>query len=111
MKFNRPYSIDVIFSKINNTYYKSLLNIYKKYLILTKFDNIVKNVLPISLRPWCRVINYYNNILVLETVSANWKIRLHYEKLKLIYELKKNFLPLILNIKIKINPNIFKKNM
>ncbi len=68
-----------------------LYNIQKHALILIKLNQEIKKILPIKLHPWYRVMNFRQNILILETVNASWMMRLYYEKPILFLKLKKKF--------------------
>ncbi|QJC36857.1 hypothetical protein GJU01_00710 [Enterobacteriaceae endosymbiont of Donacia vulgaris] len=110
MRNNQLLSINKIFKK---KYYSSdnniLYNIYIHTDILIKIDNFLKKHLPLHLRKWYNVRNLKNNILIIETYNASSMIRFLSEKSNILCYLKKNIIPSLKEIDIKINPIFFKK--
>lgn len=100
MRDSRPQLLDNIFDDAS-----MLRNVQKHAIALLKLNNAVKSLLPTQLQDHCRVANYRNGSLVLETDSANWLMGLRYEQSKLLSTLRADILPSLVAIDIKINPS------
>ncbi|KLV06224.1 hypothetical protein ABT56_09265 [Photobacterium aquae] len=80
----------------------SLGNIQQRAIALSKLDKAVKQHL--NCADHCRVSNYRQGVLVIETASAAWSMRLNYERLNLLRTLRENILPNLVTIEVKVNP-------
>lgn len=100
MRDSRPQLLDNIFDDTN-----MLRNVQQRATALLKLNTAVRSLLPTQLKPHCRVANYRNNVLILETDSANWLMGLRYEQSKLLSTLRMDILPSLASIDIKINPS------
>ncbi|CUX96325.1 hypothetical protein FVIR_GE00485 [Candidatus Gullanella endobia] len=109
MRDSRPHPVNRLFSEIDKNGHVSLSKIQQHCMLLLKLNRIVNTLLPIPLRPWCRVANIRQGILILETANANWKLRLYYEQFHLLSSLRAQILPSLLSIDIKINPGLARK--
>ncbi|QJC38078.1 hypothetical protein GJU04_00725 [Enterobacteriaceae endosymbiont of Donacia marginata] len=110
MRNNKLLLINKIFQKKKYSSYTNIL--YKIYIrtdILIKINNFIKKYLPIELHNLYNVKNFQNNILIIETYNASSMIRFLSEKSNISYFLKKNIIPSLKKIDIKINPLFFKK--
>ncbi|WP_231914649.1 DUF721 domain-containing protein [Candidatus Mikella endobia] len=87
----------------------SLSQIQQRGIMLLNLNHIVKKLLPVPLRFWCRVANIHQSVMVLEIANASWKLRFLYEQHQLLYSLKNNIIPSLSSINIKINPDMDKK--
>ncbi|UVK76814.1 MAG: hypothetical protein CMIDDMOC_00309 [Sodalis sp. Fle] len=101
MRHNRPQSIDSLFG---NTRITTLSQIQRHALMLLNLNHAVTTLLPTPLRLWCRVANFRENIIVLETANASWLARLRYEQNQLLSALRAQILPSLSTIDIRINP-------
>ncbi|QJC38493.1 hypothetical protein GJU05_00710 [Enterobacteriaceae endosymbiont of Donacia fulgens] len=111
MRNNKLLLINKIFQKNKySSYTKILYKIYTHTDILIKIKNCIKKYLPIELHNLYNVNNFKNHILIIETYNASYMIRFLSEKSNLLYFLKKNIIPSLKKIDIKINPLFFKKN-
>lgn len=99
MRDSRPKLLDNLF---NNT--SLLRNVQQRAVALLQLNNAVKALLPVPLKPWCRVANYRQGILVLETANASRLMRLRYEQPNLLTALRADILPSLVSIDIRINP-------
>ncbi|PSW04614.1 DUF721 domain-containing protein [Photobacterium lipolyticum] len=82
----------------------SLSNIQQRAIALSKLNDAVRQHL--NCAQHCRVSNYRQGILIIETSSAAWSMRLNYERNTLISQLRSNLLPKLVNIEIKVNPEL-----
>lgn len=82
----------------------ALGNIQQKAVALLKLNQTVQAMLPVQLRPWCRVANYRRGILVLEVANGSWLMKLRYEQINLLQTLRTEKIPSLASIDIKINP-------
>ncbi|CRK85453.1 Putative protein of unknown function (DUF721) family protein [Candidatus Providencia siddallii] len=108
MKNNSPYMIFNIFEKLLKSS-KILQNIQHNINVIIELNNIVNNLLPFEIRQVCRVVNYRNNVILIEVPTAVWLFRFNYEKKNIFFVLKKTILPSLSLINIKINPNLILK--
>lgn len=81
---------------------KGLTTIQQRALALSQLDKIVKTHLHCA--EHCRVSNYRQGTLIIETASAAWSMRLNYERQQLIFKLREKSLPKLQDIEIKVNP-------
>lgn len=106
MRDSRPRSIDNLFSDATDTNRMFLARIQQRAIMLLKLNRAIRTLLPAPLRPWCRVANFRQGVIVLETANASWKMRLHYEQTQLLSTLRAQILPSLSSIDIRINPDL-----
>ncbi|CNE70047.1 DUF721 domain-containing protein [Yersinia nurmii] len=109
MRESRPQLLDVLFDDATATEKGPLHNVQQRAVALLKLNRAVKALLPSQLQPWCRVANYRQSILVLETANASWLMRLRYEQPNLLSALRAQILPSLSSIDIRINPALMAK--
>ncbi|VFP88226.1 DUF721 domain-containing protein [Candidatus Erwinia haradaeae] len=86
---------------------KSILQyIQQRALEINKLTTSVQEVLPEHLQSFCRVANLRNGVLVIEIANANALMSLRYEESNILFRLRKEVLPLLIAIQIRINPSI-----
>ncbi len=106
MRESHPQLFNILFSN-RSAIEKSLPHeVHKHIMVLQELNLAVKALFPAQLQPWCRVANYRQNVLVLETASAAWMMRLRYEQSHLLSALRAQILPSLASIDIKINPTL-----
>ncbi|MEJ4046372.1 DUF721 domain-containing protein [Erwinia sp. SLM-02] len=107
MRDSRPQSIESYFDQAQD---KSMLqNIQQRAIALNKLNRAVQGVIPAQLHPWCRVANFRQGVLVIETANASWLMRLRYEQSSLLSALRAQILPSLTSIDIRINPSLAAK--
>ncbi|MFC0142290.1 DUF721 domain-containing protein [Erwinia mallotivora] len=107
MRDSHPQSIKNLFEATED---KGMLeSIQQRAVVLNKLNRAVQGILPAQLHPWCRVANFRQGILVLETANANWMMRLRYEQSSLLSALRAQILPSLTAIDIRINPSLAAK--
>lgn len=107
MRDSRPHSIENLFEVTDA---KSMLqSIQQRAIALNKLNRAVQGILPAQMHPWCRVANFRQGILVLETANASWMMRLRYEQSSLLSALRAQILPSLTAIDITINPSLAAK--
>ncbi|PSV12073.1 DUF721 domain-containing protein [Photobacterium leiognathi] len=79
-----------------------LNNIQQRAMALSQLNKAVKQ--HVNGAEHCRVSNYRQGILIIETASAAWSMRLNYERHQLIMKLRERLLPKLQDIEIKVNP-------
>ncbi|AJJ09928.1 hypothetical protein CH64_3296 [Yersinia rohdei] len=109
MRVNRPQLLDVLFDDAIAAENGPLHNVQQRATALLKLNRAVKGLLPSQLQPWCRVANYRQSVLVLETANASWLMRLRYEQPALLSALRAQILPSLSSIDIRINPSLMAK--
>ena len=109
MPDRRPQLLDVLFDDASAGGKSPLQSVQQRATALLKLNRAVKGLLPVQLHPWCRVANYRQGILVLETANASWMMRLRYEQSNLLSALRAQILPSLSAIDIRINPSLMAK--
>ncbi|OIV46281.1 hypothetical protein BK025_12765 [Sodalis sp. TME1] len=109
MRDSRPHPIDSLFGDAAETGRVSLSKIQQRAIMLLKLNRAISALLPAPLRPWCRVANVRQGVMVLETANASWKMRLRYEQPQLLSALRAQILPSLSSIDIRINPGLARK--
>jgi hypothetical protein len=110
MRDSRPQLLDVLFDEASAADKGPLHNVQQRAVALLKLNRAVKGLLPAQLHPWCRVANFRQGILVLETANASWMMRLRYEQPNLLSALRAQILPSLSSIDIRINPALMAKS-
>jgi hypothetical protein len=109
MRDSRPQLLDVLFDDASAGDQGPLHNVQQRAIALLKLNRAVKGLLPAQLHPWCRVANFRQGVLVLETANASWMMRLRYEQPNLLSALRAQILPSLSSIDIRINPALMAK--
>ncbi|MGM3174531.1 DUF721 domain-containing protein [Dickeya lacustris] len=109
MRDNRPQSLESFFDGASPAASGPLHDIQQRALALLKLNRAVMGLLPSALHPFCRVANYRQGLLILETASANWLMRLRYEQPAILSALRAQILPSLVAIDIRINPALAAK--
>ncbi len=109
MRDSRPQSIDILLGSLATPEQNSLQNIQQRAVALLKLNRAVAGLLPAPLQPWCRVANFRQGVLILETANASWMMRLRYEQSTLLSALRAQILPSLSSIDIRINPTLATK--
>lgn len=104
MRDSRPQSLENMFDDAGAQ--SVLQNMQQRATALLRLNRAVKGILPVQLHPWCRVANFRQGILVLETANASWLMRLRYEQSTLLSALRAQILPSLTSIDIRINPSL-----
>lgn len=104
MRDSRPQSLDTLFDDAGAQ--GMLQNVQQRATALLRLNRAVRSILPAQLHPWCRVANFRQGILVLETANASWLMRLRYEQATLLSALRAQILPSLTSIDIRINPTL-----
>ena len=107
MRDSRPQSIENFFVQSQDQ--SMLQHIQQRTIALNKLNRAVRSILPAQLHPWCRVANFRQGILVIETANASWLMRLRYEQSSLLSALRAQILPSLISIDIRINPALAAK--
>ncbi|WP_413727147.1 DUF721 domain-containing protein [Sodalis sp. RH19] len=109
MRDSRPQSIDTLFTVLATPERQTLQQIQQRAVALLKLNQAVAALLPAPMKPWCRVANFRQGVLVLETANASWMMRLRYEQSRLLSALRAQILPSLSSIDIRINPTLATK--
>ncbi|EAR55626.1 hypothetical protein SKA34_22392 [Photobacterium sp. SKA34] len=81
-----------------------LNNIQQRAIALSQLNTAIKQ--HVNCAEHCRVSNYRQGILIIETESAAWSMRLNYERHTLMMKLREKLLPKLQDIEIKVNPSL-----
>lgn len=109
MRDSRPHSLESLFDHVSGAHKGPLHDVQQRAIALLKLNRAVKGLLPSQLHPWCRVANYRQGHLILETANASWLMRLRYEQPTLLSALRAQILPSLASIDIRINPALAAK--
>lgn len=109
MRDSRPQSINTLIGDPADSGRDTLQTIQQRALVLLKLNRAVAGLLPAPLQPWCRVANFRQSVLILETANASWMMRLRYEQTQLLSALRAQILPSLSSIDIRINPDLATK--
>jgi hypothetical protein len=104
MRDSRPQSLENLFDDAGAQ--SVLQNVQQRAAALLRLNRAVRGILPAQLHPWCRVANFRQGVLVLETANASWLMRLRYEQSTLLSALRAQILPSLTSIDIRINPTL-----
>ncbi|MFB6422177.1 MAG: DUF721 domain-containing protein [Candidatus Malihini olakiniferum] len=104
MRDSRPQSLGFLFDSVSSENIGPLKDIQDRVFALLKLNRAIKCLLPSQLRPWCRIANYRQGHLILETANASCLMRLRYEQPTLLSTLRTQILPSLTSIDIRINP-------
>lgn len=104
MRDSRPQFLKNLFDDAGQE--SMLQNVQQRAVYLQRLNRAVKGILPAPLHPWCRVANFRQGVLVLETANASWLMRLRYEQATLLGVLRAQILPSLTSIDIRINPSL-----
>ncbi|MBV4365727.1 DUF721 domain-containing protein [Erwinia sp. BNK-24-b] len=107
MRDSRPQSIESFFEATEGQ--SMLQSIQQRAIALNKLNRALQGIIPAQLHPWCRVANFRQGVLVLETANASWMMRLRYEQSSLLSALRAQILPSLTSIDIRINPTLAAK--
>lgn len=109
MRDSRPQSLESLFDNVSRGNKGPLHDVQQRAIALLKLNRAVKGLLPSQLHPWCRVANYRQGHLILETANASWLMRLRYKQSSLLSALRAQILPSLASIDIRINPALTAK--
>jgi hypothetical protein len=104
MRDSRPQSLENLFDEAGAQ--SVLQNVQQRATALLRLNQAVRGILPAQLHPWCRVANFRQGVLVIETANASWLMRLRYEQSTLLSALRAQILPSLTSIDITINPSL-----
>ncbi|WP_392566385.1 DciA family protein [Utexia brackfieldae] len=101
MRKSAPQTFDSLLDDVS-----SLKKVQERAIALTKLNQTLKSLLPLSLQKQCRAANYRQHRLIVEVSSASWLTRLRYEQEKLLLAFRQSILPGLAAIDFIINPNL-----
>lgn len=104
MRDSRPQALDNFFDESDKD--SMLQTIQQRAVALLRLNRAIRGILPAPMHPWCRVANFRQGILVIETANASWLMRLRYEQPALLSALRAQILPSLTSIDIRINPSL-----
>ena len=104
MRDSRPQALDNFFDESDKD--SMLQTIQQRAVALLRLNRAVRGILPAPMHPWCRVANFRQGILIIETANASWLMRLRYEQSALLSALRAQILPSLTSIDIRINPSL-----
>jgi hypothetical protein len=75
---------------------------------INQLNDLVKQTLSVGMRDFVRVANIRDGYLMLEVASASLKMKLGYERLNILNQLRSQGFSRLVSIEIKINPDIYR---
>ncbi|MCV2524943.1 MAG: DciA family protein [Candidatus Lightella neohaematopini] len=107
----KPYIINFLSYNTSLEYRNVSLSFKEKIIFLIKINNLLYKLIPKKLHPYCQVINFRNNSLIIGVSDVSWKFYLDNLHTELMVKLRSNILPNLSNIIIKISPNLLINNI
>ncbi|MCV2502127.1 MAG: DciA family protein [Candidatus Lightella neohaematopini] len=107
----KPYIINFLSYNTSLGYRNVSLSFKEKIILLIKINNLLYKLIPKKLHPYCQVINFRNNSLIIGVSDVSWKLYLDNLHTELMVKLRSNILPNLSNIIIKISPNLLINNI
>ncbi|MCV2500134.1 MAG: DciA family protein [Candidatus Lightella neohaematopini] len=107
----KPYIVNFLSCNTSLKYHSVSLPFKEKIIFLIRINNLLYKLIPKKLHPYCQVINFRNNLLIIGVSDVSWKFYLDNLHTKLMTKLRSNILPSLSNIIIKISPNLLLSNI
>ncbi len=85
-----------------------LNHIFQKLSTLEKLENQITHFLPEELRPFCRIANFENGVLVFAVKNSLWGTKLKFRIPELLQHLRSAGLPQLASIRYYIEPEFDK---
>ena len=102
MRDHRPTLTEEV---ISNT---KLGAIQKHAAEIQRLNQTIVDLLPKDIQRYCRVANCRGSQLILEVANASIKMKLNYDRLYLLSQLRQKGFASLINIEIKICPDLYK---
>ena len=102
MRQNHPCSLTDLFADSNFN------NLQVRAQHLAKLNRVLQTTLEQHQIKQCKIANFRNGTLILETASSVWLNRLNYARLQIIQALRKE-LPGLVSLEVNINPELAKR--
>jgi hypothetical protein len=78
---------------------------------INQLNVLVKQTLSLGMRDFVRVANIRDGYLMLEVANASLKMKLGYERLNILNQLRNQGFSRLVSIEIKINPEIYRASL
>ncbi|WP_261816654.1 DUF721 domain-containing protein [Vibrio gallicus] len=101
MRDHRPTLTEDIISK------SKLSDIQKHAAQLHRLNKTVIELLPKDIQRYCRVANCRGGQLIVEVANASIKMKLNYDRLHLLSQLRKQGFASLINIEINVRPELY----
>lgn len=75
---------------------------------INRLNLLVSGLLPAEIRHFCRVANCRGGQLILEVANAAIMMRLNYDRLHILSQLRQQGFARLINIEIKVSPDLYK---
>ncbi|MDP2573850.1 DciA family protein [Vibrio penaeicida] len=75
---------------------------------INELNKLLKSLLPASLLEHCRAANIKDNHLVIEVASASVQMKLNYDRLHLLTQLRQQGYAKLMGVQIRINPSLYR---
>lgn len=103
MRDHRPTTTQEIIS------HSKLADIQRYTEEIIKINACLKTILSRSLADHCRAANIRGNMLVLEVASGALRLKVEYERLSILNQLRRSGFANLVSIEVKVNPELYKK--
>ncbi|ANO32083.1 DUF721 domain-containing protein [Vibrio breoganii] len=104
MRDHRPTLTEDV---IKNT---KLGSIQEHAATINKLNNSILDLLPKEIRRYCRVANCRGSQLILEVANASIMMKLNYDRLYLLSQLRQQGFARLINIEVKVCPDLYKSD-
>ncbi|MBA5762268.1 DUF721 domain-containing protein [Vibrio sp. 404] len=85
-----------------------LANLQKHAQEIMTINQLLKTILPTNMVDHCRAANLRDNQLVLEVASAAIKMKINYDRLNILSQLRLQGFARIIAIEVQINPELYR---
>jgi hypothetical protein len=103
MRDHRPTSTESIISA-------SKLHLLQEHAgVISQLNRLLASLLPKGTVDQCRVANIRNGFLIIEVASAAVKMKLDYERLNILNQLRANGFARLSGIEVRINPALYRQ--
>ncbi|HAS64520.1 MAG TPA: DUF721 domain-containing protein [Vibrio sp.] len=85
-----------------------LANLQKHAQEIMTINQLLKTILPANMANHCRAANLRDNQLVLEVASAAIKMKINYDRLNILSQLRLQGFARIIAIEVQINPELYR---
>lgn len=101
-KQDQPQSVTQLLAS-NSSAKLGILTVKTQHLQI--LNHSLHRTIGVELAPKCQVVNYQHGILVIQTVNAMFATRLNFMTSKILLNFRRDVLPDLIDIKIKVLPS------
>ncbi|MCL9781465.1 DciA family protein [Vibrio sp. S4M6] len=103
MRDHRPTSTNEIIAQSKYS------DIQRHSAEIIKINSELKKILSPSVADHCRAANVRGSLLILEAASGALKLKIEYERLSILNQLRRSGFAKLVTIEVKINPDLYRQ--